>query len=443
MSRGFLFPVLLEGDGTPDVEALCSYMCRLSASHQAPLGVLIKACYRWRQQATAVGPEVPFLTENLGNISHYVRPNEMTRSLVSVLSKATDQPNLRSSTFMCLESSLDRCMGAFANTMRWCPHCFQEFEQSGTPAYFKLQWLLTGLSRCHVHGLELLSRCPHCKALQNGYGLRGSCSICSQCDRSLSVLSGSQDREESWRVEGADLIVLMDRIGCEPSLEFPSGGVRRVVQALFDEAWERDDLRGLSKVMNRDECLAITHGITPVTLMRARRIAFRLGVRLVDLLDATIQETAGVLDPAWTDRLPKTMRPKRRSLRHDRKRLAAGLKRILRDDSQKPRPLSRVARDLGVSSGCLRYHFPIQAKEVLRRYREWRSSLKERKQLEARSAVLSYLARNDGMRPTSNKGMLRELRRNTKLPKDVLRHEIVRASMPRRLPFCIEVAHGY
>lgn len=443
MSRGILFPVLLEGDGTPDVEALCSYMCRLSAAHQAPLGVLIKACYRWRQEASGVAPDLPFLIENLGNISHYVRPNEMTRSLVSVLAKATDQPNLRSSTFMCLESALDRCMGSFANTMRWCPSCFQEFEQSGTPAYFKLQWFLTGLSRCHTHGVELISRCPHCNAQQHGYGLRTSCASCARCGGTLAVVSRIHERQESWRAEGADLIALVDRIGCEPALEFPSGGVRRVVQALFDEAWERDDLRGLSKIMNRDECLAITHRITPVTLLRARRIAFRLGVRLVDLLNGTIQETSGVLDPAWTERLPRMMRPKRRAPRHDRKRLAAGLKRMLQDGTQNPMPLSRVARDLGVSTGCLRYHFPIQAKEMLRRYREWRRSSTERKQLEARSAVLSYIARNDGLRPSSNKGVLRELRRETKLPKDTLRHEIARASIRSRLLPNMKVAHGH
>jgi hypothetical protein len=171
-------------------------------------------------------------------------------------------------------------------------------------------------------------------------------------------------------------------------------------------------------------------------------VAFRLGVQLIDLLGGSSRETAGVLDPAWTERLPRMMRPKRRSARHDRKRLAAGLKKILKEDPQPPPPLSRVAKDLGVSTGCLRYHFPIPAKEVLRRHRDWRRSLTERKKLEARSAVLSYIAHNDGIRPTSNKGMLRELRRETKLPKDTLRHEIARASMPRRQRSTLEVARG-
>jgi hypothetical protein len=229
------------------------------------------------------------------------------------------------------------------------------------------------------------------------------------------------------------LLELMDRIGCEPGLTFPDGGVRRVVQALFDDAWDRDDLRTLSRVMNRDECLAITHRITPVTLMRARRVAFRLGVKLVDLLEGSIQETAGVLDPAWTERLPKLMRPKRRSPRHGRKRLAAGLKRILQDTARPPPPLTRVAKELRVSTGCLRYHFPIPAKEVLRRYRDWRRSASDRKRLEARSAVLAYVAHNDGLRPTSNKGILRQLRKETGLPKDALRREIARVSTPERL----------
>jgi hypothetical protein len=437
MNSSFLFPVLLQGAGTPEVEALSSYLSRLALTHNVPIGVLLRNCYEWYFRKTGSDQPLPNLTRNPGSLAQYVRPNELTTSLLAVVSAASGQENLRSGTFLCFEGALSRCMKTFHRSMRWCPLCLSEFEQTGTEPYLKLYWSLTSFTHCTLHGAALEHACPHCRARQDGFGLRRSCARCTRCDGSLAVAAVAPPPPESWRVEGADLVELLDMIGCTPGLRFPEDGVRQLLQAQFDKAWELEQADRLWKAIPRDQYLAILFGQTPVTLMTVRRIAFRLGISLLDLLHGSLQHTSGVLDPSWSAQLPRSMRPTRRVARHDRKRLLTGITKALSfSDASAPRSLIEVARNLKVTTGCLRYHFPTQSKAILDRHAAWEAAERDRKEFEARCAAMSFVAKHDGSRALTHKGVLRQLRKNTGLPKDLLRREIALAFDSQRVGYC-------
>ena len=428
MNGSYLFPVTLQGAGTADVEGLSSYLCRVSAAHQVPVGQLLRNCFEWQASTLGVRATLPYLARNPGSLAQYVRPNELTREVLEVLTASSGQSNLRSGTFQCL-TVLDRCMKTFHRSMRWCPLCFKESEAAGLEPYFKLYWSLNAFTRCTVHGVELQDRCPHCDALQDGFGLRPSCAQCASCEASLAVVTHRVMPPASWEVEAPDLQELLDYIGMEPTLSFPTEGVKGVLNELIDRAWANDEAERLWKLIPRDECLAFAYGQLPMTLTNARRIAYRLGVPLLHLLRGAVSDTPAVLDPSWTARLPKSLRPRKRAPRHDRKRLCRALTSALAiQKGQQPPALAQVARQQGVTPGCLRHHFPVQSCEVLRRFSAWQKSETQRKHLEARAAALTYFSRRIGLTLTSNKEAMRELRRTTKLPKDVLREEIARAS---------------
>lgn len=172
----------------------------------------------------------------------------------------------------------------------------------------------------------------------------------------------------------------------------------------------------------------ITCDVTPITLTKVRRLAFRLGVQVTDLLAGSVKEVAGVLDPSWTAPLPAVIRPKKRLPRHDLERLRKGLDAALRDSKgSTPLPLCKVANGLGVTGGCIRHHFPVHANEFLRRFDTWRKREAERKLHAARTAVSQYMTGSHSGSEITAKGTLRALRRETKLPKDLLRREIARA----------------
>jgi hypothetical protein len=426
--RTFLYPVELLGSGTAEVESLSSYLCRLSAVHQVPIGVMLRLTFDWRNESTGSSEPSPYLARNPGTLAHYVRPTETTKSVLGLLTLATGEVNLRCGTFMALEAALDRCMRTFHNSIRWCSACMAEFEREGIEPYFKLVWSLTSIDRCPKHGVVLTDKCPHCDAKQCGFGIRSSCAMCTRCRKSLICEHLEAVPPGPWKVESADLWRLLLRIGSDPALALPPSGTKKALDELLDDAWKKDLATELWKVVPRDELLAITCSATPVTLTKVRRMAFKLGVDPTDLLDGSVKHTVCSLDPDWTKTLPKSIRPRRRIEKHNLPQLRQMIDQELREYARKsPRPLARVARELGITTGCIRHHFPVHAYELLTRYARWRKQETMRKKTTATKAIQDFL--NEPLRATSatRKGVLRELRTVTRLPKDVLRREIAEA----------------
>lgn len=422
----YLFSLALRGLGTVEVESLSSYLIRLAIAH----GVSI-----WKLMEHAVsifGTTHGHSALNLLNIRSYgdsstfVRPTETTRQILKILADVTRQPQLRCGTFLALEAALDRSVGVFVQRTRWCPACMAEFEHADDPGYFKLIWQLTAITHCPTHGVGLISSCPSCGSGQGGFRARKSCVRCLNCDASLSQRPHDEDTKNSWSHEGADLLELVEVIASDVDLVFPSQGVRTVLSAVFDEVWEREDELKFWKLIRRDECVGIVTGDQPVTLTTVRRLAYRLGMRVSELLAGKVDVTSGVLDAEWTRILPKDMRPRKRRKPHQRTELHTKLTAVLKENSNDSAPsLNEVARKMGVSVGCLRYHFPEQARQIIDHYMSWREALQARKALEARSAALQYFTdAKYTFQKKSKKQALQYLRAETGLPKYVLRHEI-------------------
>lgn len=426
-----LFSVALLSAGSRDVESLPSYMRRVAAVHSVTVGTFLKWLYMWHGQQSSPDTPLPFQATDPGPLGHYVRPNVMTSRLCESLSMATGQRNLQSGTFLCLIDALDRCMGSFSTNLRWCPTCLGEFVDSGVDPHLKLEWSLADIRRCTRHGIALVDCCPHCGHHQNGVGKYVSAAQCMRCSRSLIEESLPESETGRWQVECADLFDLLETIGANPTLQFPASGVRIALQELVDRAWAREEELRLWSILPRDQCLAITTGVVPVTLKRVRALATVLGANITDLLGGSVGQTPGLLDPAWTPKLPPPVRHKPRLAKETLKSMLRSINHALSaKGSDAPMPLAAVARDLGISTGGLRYHFPIQSQEILRRYDAWRKKEAARKELEAKLHVAhlhsEHKAKNQA--PLSNKKALRILRTQTRLPKDILRREIALAN---------------
>lgn len=416
-----LFPVRLLGAGTPEVESLSSYASRLAATHETTIGRVLRLAFGFRGRRREFPATLPSYVLDPGPISYLVRPSAAVAAIVDRLSDATGQTNLRSGTFLCLKEALNRSMGAFSPRVRWCPDCMAEFDGAGTEAYYKLVWQLAHVKVCPIHRVPLEHRCPACGRGQHGYGARQACSRCARCGEALERGGGIRLPSPSWIGEASELARLVERCSAEPDLVFPSGGVQRVVSELFDRAWTADGDLHLWKLVPRDECLMIIDGSRPVTLHTAQRLAFRLGINLTDLLEGVLRETTGVLNPAWTAELPRSMKTTQRGRRHDRARLLKCIDEALTAPQIRPAALADVARAAGVSKQCLQYHFPAQCAELVHRHNAWRRREARRKDLEAQAAVLSALGRNAlRLRRSSRKAILRRLRAETKLPKNIL-----------------------
>lgn len=264
--------------------------------------------------------------------------------------------------------------------------------------------------------LEILER------IKNGE----NCRCCVKCGETLSTNVGMEKQARSWELKGAELVELVDEIAKDHELVYPDNSVQRLITHLFDNAWDKGEEQKLWKFIPRDECLSIVSGHQAVTLTNARRLAYRLGVRLVDLLRGDIESTPYLLDPGWSSKLPEDIRPKKRIHRHQREKIYEKVLDVLNNQPDDGAlPLREVARRVGTSVGYLHYHFPVLCKRILDNHRRWKSERKQKIRQQARQAALQFFTQSiDAGRPQSRKGALRILRKETGLPKHVLREEI-------------------
>ncbi len=422
----YLFPLALRGSNSDEVEAISSFIYRLAITHGVSAWKLFERAGSWYSAAVPTAAHTLELLRNSPDIAILVRPNNLSQTVVDMLTHVTGNQNLRSGTFLSLRHALDRSVATFAKTLRWCRACMREFVAAGDPGYFKLVWHLASVTHCPTHRTPLVDRCSNCGSVQRGVGSRKDCTSCFGCGQALAD-GPTQERWSSWNHGGGDLVQLVRAIGTDPQLAFPQNGVREVVARIFDNVWNREQELQFWSVIPRDECLGIIDGQIPVTLLTARRLAFRLGIPLVDLLSGTVANSAaGILSPEWTASLPSDMRPKKRVTRRNRSAVIDRLEDILRSQrAEKPISLKELANKLSISVGFLHYHFPQRARDVIQRHAEWRLEERQRKVREARAAALAFFTNDRYMNePKSRKHALRVLRQETGLPKNLLRQEI-------------------
>ena len=422
----YLIPLSLIGVGSADVESLSSYVYRLAHVHGVSVLRLLDYAFTWYSE------KYPERAIELGqfrstkDLSILVRPNETTRKIVEVLSLATGREDLRCGTFLAFSMVLDRSSRSFSDRLRWCPRCIFEQLVHRSDVYFKLAWSLTDLTHCPVHQLKLSDTCNWCGSYQSKLGIRRSLEYCCGCSQTIYGGAFDEIPIDSWINNASDLLECVNLIAHDKTLEFPSNAISCVLSEILDRAWKNQDEHRLWKIMPRDDFIGLATGTKSISLLSARRIAFQLGLRLVDLLEGTLRTTSDILDPEWTQNLPEPMRPRRRPKTGDRDAI---LQRFATEyfftSRYLPPSLKEVARELEVSVGYLHYHFPLQSQEFIRKHRAYLDSKKQVQGQEARAAVLDFFtSESNAAISKSRKNALRVLRLQTYLPKNLLRQEI-------------------
>ena len=422
----YFFPVKLRGVGFVDVESLSSYIHRLAHVHGVSIGQLLRYAYDLYAEDNSGFNKAPPIFGLQGDLSVYVRPNFTTQETVRVIEHVTGLKNLGSSTFLSLYEALDRSVGVFSRYMRWCSICMGEFEAQGDSGYFKLIWHLRSVVHCPTHGVKLIDKCPHCDGKQSTFGVRREAIKCQQCGESIAGKITEDDMSNSWEVECIDLLNLVRFISKNSGYVFPKNGVRKVVSKLFDDAWKNKEEEKFWSVIPKEECIGIDTGHKPMTLTIARRVAYRLGVNLLDLLSGEIEMYSATLDSEWLSDLPIDIKPKKRKKQHDREKIHKNIIKVIKSRKDKSPPAFRVvAKEVGVSTGCIQYHFPSLAHAIIEDHKQWQHAEQLRKRREARSQAMQYLTNKDNYGITkSRKSAYKYIREKTGLPKFILKEEI-------------------
>jgi hypothetical protein len=227
--------------------------------------------------------------------------------------------------------------------------------------------------------------------------------------------------------EAPDLILLTKFISDGNSHALKTDGPRKALHEAFDYAWNRNEELEYFKKLPRDECLAYLHCNKPITLTTARRLAFRTGVPLVDLLCGSSIESTREIDANWRDELPDSLRPQKRKPYINVERVQEKIKQVLKDP-QRP-SLREFSQQVGISTGGLAYYFYAQCTLISKRYKQRLAEEKNQKNEAAAHAVHSAILqwKKERIDAPSHKGLLKLLFPSSGLPKHVLRAEISRS----------------
>jgi len=416
-----LFPLSVIGAGTQNVEAMSSYLLRLAIAHTATpftfLSLVVEG-HCW--------PDTSHL-HGIRNtpMSSFIRPNDSTRLVVeSVASGLSVPPSyLEQTTFLALGNALNRSPMAYSRDFRWCPACLSEQINRGEP-YFQLAWQVLAVETCDVHRVRLQRTCSRCGRGQERSRLRRSLAECVFCGARLDRLTR---KDISRDVYAKDIRSVVEHIATHPGARFPQHGIGNALRGLVDEAWDHGDHEAFYRALPRYECARIFDQTEPLTLTSALRVAFRLNIPLIDLLLGRLQGTNRTIFWGVKEELPTAIRPWRRTRIDDVEALSIKIKRFVHATT-KPLSLREVALKLGVSVGALRYHLPTQSEEIVRNYLSGcQRSLTYKSRLcrsNVRKAIVLWNRFEN--RPLSKKALLRAIRANTGLPKNMLRKEIER-----------------
>lgn len=141
------------GRGTPEVESLTSYFCRLAYSHGMTAQKLAdwvlehfeqSVCekYGWHQRSfSSMSPE--------------------SEQWAAWLAELTGVASLDRHTLAPWRAVLG-VPGLAPKSDRWCPCCLAEDKASNAEPYLRLTWDVAPVTACLRHKVQLVTTCPHC-----------------------------------------------------------------------------------------------------------------------------------------------------------------------------------------------------------------------------------------------------------------------------------------
>ncbi len=413
-----LFPIHLEGAGTSDTESFASYLHRLAYEHGVFVGELIR--YVLGTEPDASSRRFYRKPEEL------VRPSQSTKGLLAAVENSTSQPLLTSFLWF-LDQPLSLSADEVSNGFRWCPDCFADMAAVEQSPHFKLIWHMAAIAHCPVHGTELQSRCPFCRADQVSYIKKYPLDRCQNCGGLLSekvVVQSHAQSCESWGHQGSDIVQLFqDLASCTPGI-FPARGGQVSLDRIFTHFWKNDMEDQLYALIPRDTFLSALQAEETMSLTLARRLAYQLGVPLVALISGEADQCSGVLSASWTCEIQPSFMNARQRQSHDHRKIKNSLLGYLRSNKTPP-SIPDIATRLGTSSGYLEHRYGPMV-EKLRAVRK--GILKEERQramLHARKAAADFFFEEmEGRAPLSRKQAYRQLKADTGLPKWLLKNAI-------------------
>lgn len=343
-----LFPVPLLGVGTPWVESLASYVCRLALAHGVSARQLL---------LVTLGMRAP------GQLNGY---SGFAATVVEGLGVLTGQVNLVHGTLLRLRHVLSvNAINSIAITRRWCPSCIADDLDRNERGYDPLFWSIKAVSLCSKHDAWLVSACSHCLAPQPYLPYGGvHRTHCSRCKRPLGALCNRVKPSSAERWCRREISALLERGGDapfegEPIRSFLLAHVEMVGKgigpAALEIGFEASVIRGFLKKQTQKPTLA---SVLSLSASVQQSVDLLLSAPIAVAAQGRFAFGSPHHESSTRSRLTVTQR---QQLESSLRKAVYGLK------SKCPPSVASICRTHGVTQGCARYAFPMLSSRVTAR----------------------------------------------------------------------------
>lgn len=246
--RSILAPLHLHGLGTPLVESLASYYCRLADVHQVS----------GKQLAKVVCNDSIYLRSNglprLRSIDLspivFCAHSSRTAVLALRLERLTGADNLVHGTLLRLREVLSRNQsGSCVGKRRWCPICYAQCEDIVVEP---LAWWIPQITHCHVHGARLIDQCTRCGSHQSNWRVGPARKLCIKCGFELKVHNSVRDVPTPWEAWcQARMLEVLEHIATPTSEEISPDAVKAFIKKVMPIASEEGRRQPMSKELQK------------------------------------------------------------------------------------------------------------------------------------------------------------------------------------------------
>ncbi|NMF99684.1 TniQ family protein [Aromatoleum toluolicum] len=371
--RSTLHALAPMGAGTPEVESLTSYFCRLAHSH----GMTAQKLADWVLQRFnhEVCEKYGWHQRNLSSMS------PESEQWAAWLSELTGVGELDRHTLAPWRTVLGKS-GLAPKSDRWCPCCLAEDKAKGTDPYLRLSWDLAPVTACLRHKVELTSTCPHCQ--RSNVRNRSSIVVpgyCTSCGGFLGdAETGPASPEGLWMArQVGQMLQARPKIadtGLVPLLE-------TIIERMADGRPSTFASRygfsksGISHWLNKGGIPTLSAWLT---------IALHGAIGLDQLFAGEVSDWVPPLEPVQMPiALPESPRAGIQSRALDWDAIRAQLREMLRA----PQPVSvhEASERLGVDRKNLYLRANLEARALAERYQRHRAALGEQRQARLRTQI--------------------------------------------------------
>jgi hypothetical protein len=216
------------GVGTPEVESLVSYYCRLAASHSTTTDELAR--FVTDKMGLELAPEFDWHARQLSGL------RESALSWSAALSALTGVPGLDSLTFLPWREVIAQNGRSLMAAGQFCPMCLAEDLQQGRTPYLRLAWESAEVAVCHRHGTPLRHHCSSCGKTNVRHAaavvVPGWCTKCGEFlgNETHDAQCGVDDAGARWKArQVAGLVAAQHKLTQLPARADLIGAVERVI----------------------------------------------------------------------------------------------------------------------------------------------------------------------------------------------------------------------